>query len=50
MKSELNSYQGAPQGFYTVEMEKEGESAKLMRSRVPDEFSVFVQSGCLVEI
>ncbi|KAB1227780.1 hypothetical protein CJ030_MR1G004496 [Morella rubra] len=45
-----SAYQGAPQGFYMVEMDKEGQNGKLTRISVPDDFSGFVQSGCCVEI
>ncbi|KAJ6702776.1 F-BOX/KELCH-REPEAT PLANT-LIKE PROTEIN [Salix viminalis] len=41
--------QGSPVEFYLIEM-KEGQSGKLEKITVPDEFSGFVQSGCCVEI
>ena len=45
--------QGAPQGLYMVEMEKDEKDkkyGKLVRISVPHEFSGFVRSGCWVEI
>ncbi|XVE91615.1 hypothetical protein REPUB_Repub01dG0025500 [Reevesia pubescens] len=45
----VSEYQGAPHGFYMVEM-KAGQNGKLEKISVPDEFSGFVQSGCCVEI
>ncbi|OMO72007.1 hypothetical protein COLO4_27889 [Corchorus olitorius] len=44
-----SEYQGAPHGFFMVEM-KEGQTGKLEKISVPEEFSGFVQSGCCVEI
>lgn len=44
-----SEYQGAPQGFYTVEAGVD-EKVKMEKINVPDEFSGFVQSGCCVEI
>ena len=44
-----SEYQGAPHGFYMVEMKK-GGNCKLEKISVPNEFSGFVQSGCCVEI
>ncbi|KAK4783826.1 hypothetical protein SAY86_018194 [Trapa natans] len=42
----LSEYQGAHQGFSTLG----GQSGKLTKISVPEEFSGFVQSGCCVEI
>ncbi|KAE8723974.1 Ureide permease 2 isoform 1 [Hibiscus syriacus] len=44
-----SEYQGAPFGFYNVEM-KEGQNSTLKKLNVPIEFSGFVQSGCYAEI
>ncbi|XP_031248980.1 F-box/kelch-repeat protein At2g44130-like [Pistacia vera] len=44
-----SEYQGAPHGFYRVEMGL-GGSGKLEKMNVGDEFGGFVQSGCCVEI
>ncbi|KAK7400116.1 hypothetical protein VNO78_11316 [Psophocarpus tetragonolobus] len=44
-----SDYDGAPHGFYLVDME-EGQHRKLRRISVPHCFSGFVQSGCCVEI
>lgn len=44
-----SEYEGAPNGFYLVEME-EGQKRKLRKLSVPVGFSGFVQSGCCVEI
>ncbi|KAJ1426092.1 Kelch-type beta propeller [Sesbania bispinosa] len=44
-----SEYEGAPHGFYLVEME-EGQNRKLRKMNVPDGFSGFIQSGCCVEI
>ncbi|XP_027347847.1 F-box/kelch-repeat protein At1g15670-like [Abrus precatorius] len=44
-----SEYEGAPHGFYLVDME-EGHNRKLRKISVPDGFSGFVQSGCCVEI
>ncbi|XP_022734313.1 F-box/kelch-repeat protein At2g44130-like [Durio zibethinus] len=44
-----SEYQGAPHGFYMVEM-KEGQTGKLEKISVPDEFSGSVRSGCFVEV
>ncbi|KAK4777788.1 hypothetical protein SAY87_017975 [Trapa incisa] len=41
-----SEYQGAQQGFSTLG----GQSGKLTKINVPEEFSGFVQSGCCVEI
>ncbi|KAK7359249.1 hypothetical protein VNO77_01202 [Canavalia gladiata] len=44
-----SEYEGAPHGFYLVEME-EGQNRKLRRINLPDGFSGLVQSGCCIEI
>ncbi|KAK4486587.1 hypothetical protein RD792_006838 [Penstemon davidsonii] len=44
-----SAYQGAPHGFFLLD-KKQGQTGKLMKINVPDEFSGFVQSGCFVEI
>ncbi|KAM7524625.1 hypothetical protein LguiA_014527 [Lonicera macranthoides] len=44
-----SAYQGAPQGFFTVER-KEGEIGKFVSMDVPGEFTGFVQSSCCVEV
>ncbi|XP_071719746.1 F-box/kelch-repeat protein At2g44130-like [Rutidosis leptorrhynchoides] len=44
-----SAYQGAPQAVF-VGKKIEGQNGKLVKMDVPDEFSGFVQSGCLVEI
>lgn len=44
-----SEYQGAPHGFYLVEMD-EGQKRNLRMISVPHGFSGFVQSGCCVEI
>nr|GEY06851.1 hypothetical protein [Tanacetum cinerariifolium] len=45
-----SSYQGAPQAVFVGEKTNQGQNGKLVKVNVPDEFSGFVQSGCLVEI
>ncbi|XP_020215683.1 F-box/kelch-repeat protein At1g15670 [Cajanus cajan] len=44
-----SEYEGAPHGFYLMEMEQ-GQNRNLRKITVPDGFSGFVQSGCCVEI
>ncbi|KAE8673261.1 Ureide permease 2 isoform 1 [Hibiscus syriacus] len=44
-----SEYQGGPHGFYMVEI-KGGQTGKLKKLNVPDEFSGLVLSGCCVEI
>ncbi|KAH7554236.1 hypothetical protein JRO89_XS12G0139500 [Xanthoceras sorbifolium] len=41
-----SAYQGGPQEFYL----KEGQTGKFNKLDVPDEFRLFIQSGCCVEI
>lgn len=45
-----SAYQGAPQTVFVMEKANQGQSGKLIKLDVPDDFSGFVQSGCLVEI
>nr|XP_043609470.1 F-box/kelch-repeat protein At2g44130-like [Erigeron canadensis] len=45
-----SAYQGAPQAVYVMEKTNQGQNGKFVKVDVPDEFSGFVQSGCLVEI
>ncbi|KAI3696893.1 hypothetical protein L6452_29498 [Arctium lappa] len=45
-----SAYQGAPQAVLVVEKTNQGQNGKFVKVDVPDEFSGFVQSGCLVEI
>lgn len=45
-----SAYQGAPQAVFVVEKANQGQHGKFVKVDVPDEFSGFVQSGCLVEI
>ncbi|XP_071690435.1 F-box/kelch-repeat protein At2g44130-like [Rutidosis leptorrhynchoides] len=44
-----STYQGAPQAVFVGNKIK-GQIGKLVKMDVPDEFSGFVQSGCLVDI
>ncbi|KAL2343327.1 hypothetical protein Fmac_004612 [Flemingia macrophylla] len=44
-----SEYEGAPHGFYLMEMEQ-GQNRNLTKITPPDGYSGFVQSGCCVEI
>lgn len=41
-----SGYQGGPQEFFSIE----GQNGKFEKLNVPDEYKLFVQSGCSVEI
>ncbi|KAF5823308.1 putative F-box domain, kelch-type beta propeller, F-box-like domain superfamily [Helianthus annuus] len=43
-------YQSAPLAVYVVEKTNQGQNGKSTKIDIPNEFSGFVQSGCLVEI
>ncbi|XP_076907955.1 F-box/kelch-repeat protein At2g44130-like [Bidens hawaiensis] len=45
-----SGYQGAPLAVYVVEKSNQGQNGKSTKIEIPNEFSGFVQSGCLVEI